>query len=306
MLATRFAPSPTGELHIGHAYAARIAHNLAREGNGTFLLRHEDIDSSRVRKEFFTMIEFDLQWLGLPWDAEPIRQSSRQSAYQNANDKLKNAGLLYPCFCTRQDIRSALSAPHGSSPTYPGTCRHIPTEKANALIAAGTPRSWRFDSRKASEIHGPLDFSDLRFGKIVVNPSLNGDAVLARRDIGIAYHLAVVVDDDFQQITHVTRGDDLLEATHIQRQLQAVLGFRQPIYLHHPCICDGDGKRLAKRGSSTTIRSLREQEITPAAIMEMTAHALDRSGPPMPSTFQPSSSSKAPSSAPPPRPASPT
>ncbi|MES2981641.1 MAG: tRNA glutamyl-Q(34) synthetase GluQRS [Verrucomicrobiota bacterium] len=256
---TRFAPSPTGELHLGHAYAAKVAHDLAREQNGLFLLRHEDIDSSRVREEYYTLIETDLRWLGLNWDGEIVRQSHRPFAYRDALEKLKQQGLVYPCFCTRKDIQQSLSAPHGAAENiYPGICRNIPSEESVQRIANGEAHAWRFDSNKAAAIHGELSFNDLRFGKTQVKPLANGDAVLARRDIGIAYHLAVVVDDAFQNITHVTRGDDLFESTHIHRQLQAVLGFPEPTYFHHPCICDETGKRLAKRDDARSIRTLRE------------------------------------------------
>jgi glutamyl-Q tRNA(Asp) synthetase len=258
MTTTRFAPSPTGELHLGHAYAAKVGHDLARKHNGQFLLRHEDIDSSRVREIYYSQIEEDLRWLGLNWDGEPLRQSSRQDAYREALGILKQQGLVYPCFCTRKDIQQSLSAPHGAAENiYPGICRDLPKDQSAQRIAAGEAHAWRFDSKKSVALHGELNFEDLRFGKTRVNPDTNGDAVLARKDIGIAYHLAVVVDDAFQNITHVTRGDDLLESTHIHRQLQAVLGFPEPTYLHHPCICDETGKRLAKRDDARSIQSLR-------------------------------------------------
>ena len=259
MTVTRFAPSPTGHLHLGHAYAAKVAHDLARKSGGRFLLRHEDIDSSRVREEYFGKIEQDLQWLGLRWDGPALRQSNRQPAYENALQQLKQHELVYPCFCSRKDIQAALSAPHGSDlSNYPGTCRAIPFKEAEIRINDGEPHAWRFDSGKAAELHGDLFFEDLHFGRTKVDPTANGDAVLARKDIGIAYHLAVVVDDEFQGISHVTRGDDLFGATHIHRQLQAILGYREPLYFHHPCICDENGKRLAKRDDARSIRNLRE------------------------------------------------
>ena len=271
MTTTRFAPSPTGELHLGHAYAAKVAHDLAHEHKGHFLLRLEDIDSSRVRDEYYSQIEEDLRWLGLNWDGEILRQTNRQDAYRDALENLKQQGLVYPCFCTRKDIQQSLSAPHGAAEhIYPGTCRNLPKEESDQRIANGEAHAWRFDSMKAVTIHGELSFHDLRFGKTQVNPLANGDAILSRKDIGIAYHLAVVVDDAFQNITHVTRGDDLLESTHIHRQLQAVLGYPEPAYLHHRCICDENGKRLAKRDHARTIRTLREQGHTPEAVLDMT------------------------------------
>lgn len=265
---TRFAPSPTGELHLGHAYAAKVAHDLAKETGGNFLLRQEDIDTSRVREEYYGKIEEDLRWLGLGWDGEILRQSDRQAAYMEALESLKEMGLVYPCFCTRKDIQAALSAPHGpEAAIYPGTCRGLSTQDAGNRIAAGEAHSWRFDAGKAAEIHGVIAFDDLRFGKTDVDASVNGDAVLARKDIGIAYHLAVVMDDEFQEITHVTRGDDLFGSTHIHRQLQAILGFREPTYLHHALVCDENGKRLAKRDDDRSIRHLRESGHTSAEVL---------------------------------------
>lgn len=264
---TRFAPSPTGELHLGHVYAAIVARDVARNNSGQFLLRHEDIDSSRVREEYFGKIEEDLKWLGLDWDGDVLRQSDRQAAYGEALEKLKQMSLAYPCFCTRKDIQAALSAPHGVEVIYPGICRGLDPEEAEQKIAAGAPHSWRFDSMKAMALHGDLHFEDLRFGKTRVDPTVNGDAVLARKDIGIAYHLAVVVDDEFQNITHVTRGEDLFSSTHIHRQLQCILEYRKPVYLHHALVCDEHGKRLAKRNDARSIRHLRECDHTPEEVL---------------------------------------
>ena len=267
---TRFAPSPTGDLHLGHVYAAKVAHDLAREAGGRFLLRQEDIDAGRVKPEFYRHIEEDLEWLGLRWDGEILLQSERRDAYEMALETLKNMGLVYPCFCTRKDIQAALSAPHGSDAAiYPGTCRALSTQETNDRITAGEAHSWRFHAAKAAEIHGALSFHDLRFGKIRVATSMNGDAVLARKDIGVAYHLAVVVDDDFQNISHVTRGEDLLGATHIHRQLQAILGYREPLYLHHALVRDEYGTRLAKRDAACSIRTLREQGLSREKVLAM-------------------------------------
>ena len=267
---TRFAPSPTGDLHLGHVYAAKVAHDLAREAGGLFLLRQEDIDAGRVKPEFYRHIEEDLEWLGLRWDGEIMLQSERRDAYEMALETLKNMGLVYPCFCTRKDIQAALSAPHGSDAAiYPGTCRALSIQERSDWIAAGEAHSWRFHAAKAAEIHGELSFDDLRFGKIRLDTSVNGDAVLARKDIGVAYHLAVVVDDDFQEITHVTRGEDLLGATHIHRQLQAILGYREPLYLHHALVRDEYGTRLAKRDAARSIRTLREQGLSREKVLAM-------------------------------------
>lgn len=261
---TRFAPSPTGRLHLGHALAARMAHDLARTADGgRFLLRFEDIDAPRVRSEFYQGIEEDLQWLGLPWDEEPLRQTNRSSAYEAALDTLRQKKLVYPCFCTRREIQEEWAAMSGApqgpeGPIYPVTCLRLSESERQDKLAAGIPHAWRLDSHKATTIAGPLTFHDLRFGTITVNPNLLGDVILARKDIGPAYHLAVVVDDAFQEITHVTRGEDLLPSTHVHRLLQSLLGMPEPVYLHHELMLDASGKRLAKRCDSLSIAALRE------------------------------------------------
>ncbi|MEP2774377.1 MAG: tRNA glutamyl-Q(34) synthetase GluQRS [Luteolibacter sp.] len=278
MIVTRFAPSPTGEMHLGHAYAALVARDLARETeDGIFLLRHEDIDSSRVREEFYGMIETDLKWLGLDWDGQPLRQTNRLPAYAEALEKLKVLDLIYPCFCTRKDIQQEMKriyeAPHKlAAQVYPGICRGLDPEKAAQLIADGESHSWRIDSAKAAQLHGPLNFLDLERGLTEVDETVHGDVILARKDIGVAYHLAVVVDDEFQGITHVTRGEDLFSATHVHRQLQAVLGYRQPTYIHHILVLDEHGNRLAKRNHSRSIRLMRESGHTPQEVIEMTGY----------------------------------
>ncbi len=266
---TRFAPSPTGRLHLGHAFAAKVAHDLARSGpGGRFLLRFEDIDTPRVREEFYQGIEDDLRWLGLPWDEEPLRQTTRSTAYEDALDRLREQGLIYPCFCTRKEIQEEWAAmrgaPHGpEGPVYPATCRRLSESEQRDKIAAGLPHAWRLDAHKAAASTGPLTFQDLRFGTLSADPDLLGDVVLARKDIGPAYHLAVVVDDAFQQITHVTRGEDLLPSTHVHRLLQALLGLPEPVYLHHELQLDQHGKRLAKRCDSLSIAALREAGKSP-------------------------------------------
>ena len=273
MTITRFAPSPTGRLHLGHVLAARVAHSLAREANGVFLLRHEDIDGPRVREEFYQGIEEDLKWLGLTWDGEPLRQTGRIDAYDAALASLRERNLVYPCFCTRREIQEEWArigaAPQGpEAPAYPGTCLKLTPSERQEKIHSGIPYAWRLDSGMAREIAGPLTFRDLRFGEISVNPDLLGDVVLARKDIGTAYHLAVVVDDAFQEITHVTRGEDLLSSTHVHRLLQALLSFPEPLYLHHPLMLDEHGKRLAKRNDSQSIAVLRESGMSPAEVLD--------------------------------------
>jgi glutamyl-Q tRNA(Asp) synthetase len=269
---TRFAPSPTGLLHLGHAYAAKVAHDLAAGAGGTFRMRFEDIDRNRVGGEFYAAIEEDLQWLGLDWFGTPLRQSDRLPAHDQALDQLRDLGILYPCFCTRREIQDEVarigSAPHGpEGPLYPGSCRKMSAKEREDRLAAGQNPAWRLDATLASERSGPLGFNDLRHGKIAVDPQLLGDVVLARRDIGTSYHLAVVVDDAHQRITHVTRGEDLLPSTHVHRILQALLDLPEPAYLHHPLITDESGRRLATRDKDRTIRSLREAGESPDTIL---------------------------------------
>jgi glutamyl-Q tRNA(Asp) synthetase len=263
MVRTRFAPSPTGRLHLGHAFAAQVAHSLARASGGLFLLRHEDIDGPRVREEYYRGIEEDLEWLGLQWDGEPLRQTTRTAAYEEALATLRDRRLVYPCFCTRRGIQEEwarmAAAPQGpEGPVYPGICRNLARDEQEEKLRSGVPHAWRLDTGRAAALTGPLTFRDLRFGEIPVDPGLLGDVVLARKDIGTAYHLAVVVDDAFQEITHVTRGEDLLSSTHVHRQLQTLLGLPAPLYLHHQLVLDEAGKRLAKRHDALSIRSLRD------------------------------------------------
>lgn len=258
MIRTRFAPSPTGKLHLGHAYAARVAHDLARENGGRFLVRFEDIDHTRVRDEFYRGILEDLRWLGLEWDGEPWRQLDRLDHYQTALEHLKSLGIVYPCYCTRREIETELAnlthAPHGpEGPLYPGTCRGLKSPPPQREPA------WRLNAAKAAAMTGPLTFTDQRHGVITVEPELLGDVILARKDIGTSYHLAVVVDDAAQEISHVTRGEDLLGSTHIHRVLQNLLQLSEPCYLHHSLIMDESGQRLAKRHDALSIETLRER-----------------------------------------------
>lgn len=275
MTTTRFAPSPTGRLHLGHVLAARVAHDLARSTGGTFLLRHEDIDGPRVREEYYQGIEDDLRWLGLDWDGSPLRQTTRAGAHDTALATLREMGLVYPCFCTRREIQQEWSrmaaAPHGpEGPLYPGTCRNLSEAELDEKLASGASCAWRLDARRAADFTGPLTFRDLRFGTVAVDPTLNGDVVLARKDIGTAYHLAVVVDDAFQQITHVTRGEDLLPSTHVHRLLQSMLKLPAPLYLHHRLMLDETGERLAKRSQSQSIEHLRTSGLSPTDLLART------------------------------------
>ncbi|HVJ47235.1 MAG TPA: tRNA glutamyl-Q(34) synthetase GluQRS, partial [Luteolibacter sp.] len=244
------------------------AHALARANDGVFLLRHEDIDATRVRPEFYPGIETDLRWLGFGWDeSPPLRQLSRTGAYEEKLETLRALGVVYPCFCTRREINE-IAAPHGpEGPLYPGTCRKLSDEIRQEKLAAGAAHAWRLDAEKASQMTGPLTFTDLLHGEIEVDPFLLGDVVLARKDIGVAYHLAVVVDDDFQSITHVTRGEDLLSSTHVHRMLQKLLGLPEPVYLHHPLMLDENGKRLAKRHDALSIEAMRLSGLTPEDVL---------------------------------------
>jgi glutamyl-Q tRNA(Asp) synthetase len=272
---TRFAPSPTGRLHLGHVLAAQVAHQFAKDSGGTFLLRHEDLDAPRVRESYYQEIEADLTWLGLPWHGTALRQTERTHAYQSALLTLRQKNLTYPCFCTRREIQDEWSriaaAPQigTEAAVYPGTCRHLSAGDRAAKLLAGQPHAWRLDSVAAALQTGPLTFHDLRFGEISVDPQLLGDVVLARKDIGTAYHLAVVVDDAYQQISHVTRGEDLLASTHVHRLLQVLLDLPQPTYLHHSLVCDENGKRLAKRHDAQAIASLRDSGLSPAQVLAL-------------------------------------
>jgi glutamyl-Q tRNA(Asp) synthetase len=266
MIATRFAPSPTGLLHLGHALSALLGWRLARAAGGRFVLRIEDIDPTRCRPAFEAAILEDLAWLGIDWDGPVLRQSERLPLYAEALERLRALGVVYPCFCSRADIAAAGGAPQGpEGPLYPGTCRGWGAEAIAAR--AGTP-AWRIDVAKAAALAGPLVWEDATAGVMAAQPERLGDIVLARRDIGAAYNLAVVVDDAAQGITDVVRGVDLFEATHVQRLLQALLGLPVPRYHHHALVTGPDGKRLAKRDGGSTIAAARAAGEDPKALGE--------------------------------------
>lgn len=254
-LVTRFAPSPTGRLHLGHAFSAVQAHALAQRAAGRFRLRIEDIDSGRCRPAFVGGLIEDLHWLGLDWDEEPIIQSARRPAHAQALAALRAQGLVYPCFCTRTDIAAAAAAPHGAAAAYPGTCRGLDRAAAEAR-AAQVPHALRLDVEAALARVGPLV---AREGDTVrpVDPRPGGDIVLARRDIGVGYLLASVVDDAADGVTLVVRGRDLMDAVPVQRLLQALLGLPAPAYRHHRLLLAADGRRLAKRDPGQTLEGLR-------------------------------------------------
>ncbi len=263
---TRFAPSPTGLLHLGNAFAAVTAWQRARDAGGRFLLRIEDIDSARCRPEHEAGILADLAWLGLDWDGPVWRQSDRLPVYADAIARLAAMGLEYPCFCTRADIAAAATAPHGAAgPVYPGTCRHLDAGTRARRMAAA-PFAWRLDVAAALVRTGPLWWHDAVAGKVRATPELAGDVVVARKEIGASYHLAVAIDDAAQGVTEVVRGADLFEATHVQRLLQALLGLPVPRYFHHRLLLDADGKRLAKRDGGATLQAMRQSGVDPAML----------------------------------------
>lgn len=270
-LVTRFAPSPTGLLHLGHARSALEGWRAAQESGGRFLLRIEDIDTGRCREEFVQAIFDDLAWLGLRWEQPVRRQSQHFDDYRTALHRLQAMALIYPCFCTRQDIQreiaGAASAPHGpDGPLYPGTCRHRSASERAERMEAGESYALRLDAARAVAQTGPLSWHDDHVGEITADPESLGDVVLARKDTPTSYHLSVTVDDHLQGITLVTRGVDLFEATHIHRLLQALLGCDTPRYRHHPLLTDESGRRLAKRDKALTLRAMREQGLDPAQV----------------------------------------
>lgn len=276
---TRFAPSPTGHLHLGHAYAALFAEAAARETGGRFLLRIEDIDTSRTRPYFEHAIFDDLAWLGLAWE-EPIRRQSEHMAdYEHALDRLRIMDVIYPCFCTRAEIKAEISgsptAPHGpDGPLYPGTCRSLSEDERGVRQANGQAFALRLDTSKALhmiKLHddSPATWCDIAAGEHAVNAAIFGDVVIARKEIPTSYHLAVTIDDALQGVTLVTRGLDLMPATHIHCLLQSLLDLPTPRYHHHRLITDDAGQRLATRHKATALSTLRDQGVTAEDVRRM-------------------------------------
>jgi glutamyl-Q tRNA(Asp) synthetase len=263
MLTTRFAPSPTGRLHLGHAYSAVLGHARARESGGRFLLRIEDLDPTRSRPEFVDGIHEDLRWLGLDWDEPVLVQSARSGAYTEALEQLRPRGLVYACFCTRADIAAALEAPHGTTAHYPGTCRALPDDPERR---ASTPHCWRLDSVKALDLVGFPSWMEEDGRRFDTGPADFDDAILARKDAPAAYHLACVVDDAATGVTLVVRAADLRPSTPIQRLLQTLLGLPEPAYLHHGLVARADGRRLAKRDRAPTLAAMREGGVNGPAL----------------------------------------
>ena len=267
MLVTRFAPSPTGRLHKGHAFSALTAWRAARDAGGRFVLRIEDIDPTRCRPEFEAGILEDLAWLGLDWETPVRRQSDHLADYEAVVETLDRRGLLYRCFRTRREILDAIGdAPHGpADAARPGP---HPADEEAALLAAGRPFAWRLSLDRARDALGEGAWTALAFveegrgpdgehGQIPARPETAGDVVVARKDVGAAYHVAVTHDDALQGVTHVIRGQDLFEATHIQVLIQSLMGWPTPVYRHHRLLAGDDGRRLAKRDQSVTLAELR-------------------------------------------------
>jgi glutamyl-Q tRNA(Asp) synthetase len=274
-IVTRFAPSPTGFLHLGHAHSALLGHRLAAETKGRFLLRIEDIDRTRCKPEFERAIFDDLRWLGLDWEVPVRRQSDHFPDYASALARLESEHLVYPCFCSRKDIAAAASAPHeGETVIYPGTCRGLDPLLAAERKAAGAPFALRLDTAKALRRSGPLGFFETEpdganLREIRAEPERFGDVVLGRRDTPASYHLCATLDDHLQGVTWVIRGEDLRAATHLHRLLQAVLGLATPRYRHHVMLTNESGVRLSKRDGALALRSLRDRGMSAAAVRKM-------------------------------------
>lgn len=268
---TRFAPSPTGHLHLGHLRSALEGWHAAREAGGRFLLRLEDIDRTRCRGEYAEAIVEDLAWLGLDWDGPIRRQSEHFADYEAALERLAAIGVLYPCFCTRRDIQAEIArsggAPQGDlGPVYPGTCRRLGRSARAERLAAGADYALRLDVAAALARTGPLAWCEDR-RRIAADPAASGDVVIARKELPASYHLAVTIDDALQGVTLVTRGADLFAATHLHRLLQALLGLPTPRYRHHALLTDAAGRRLAKRDQALSLRAMRAAGMRPADIV---------------------------------------
>ena len=281
-IVTRFAPSPTGDLHLGHAYSAHFAHERARAAGGRFLVRIEDIDVGRCRDEYVERNLEDLRWLGLSLEEPPVRQSQRMALYAAAIDRLKSLDVIYPCFCTRKEIREEIAAsggaPHAKAPdgsvVYPGTCRRLEPPQRAARLAAGHSYALRLSAERASALTGALTWTDRTRGAQAVVLARHGDVVVGRKDFATSYHVAVVVDDAAQGVTEVTRGEDLLASTPIHRALQALLDLPEPLWNHHALCRDEHGERLSKRRGDTTLRALRERGHSPEEVLAMARRAL--------------------------------
>jgi glutamyl-Q tRNA(Asp) synthetase len=272
-IVTRFAPSPTGYLHLGHAFAALTAWGAARATGGRFLLRIEDIDATRCRPEFTAAILEDLVWLGIAWDGPVRAQSEHLADYRAALDTLAARGLVYPCFCSRaaiaREVAGAAAAPQGpdGAPLYPGTCRALSAAERATRIAAGAPYALRLDmGRAVAAVGRVLSFHEVGEGRVPCHPERFGDVVLGRKDVPASYHLCATHDDAAQGVTLVTRGEDLRPATDLHRLLQALMGWPEPDYAHHRLLTDASGRRLAKRDGAATLRALRAAGVSSAEV----------------------------------------
>jgi glutamyl-Q tRNA(Asp) synthetase len=272
----RFAPSPNGRLHLGHAYSALLNERMARETGGRFLLRIEDIDRPRCTDALTEAMLADLAWLGLAWEEPVLRQSEHLTDYHDAQQRLRDMDLTYPCFCSRRDIALATAAtrerdPEGQ-PLYPGTCRHLSAEERARRLAQGEPHAWRLAMDKAvASIGAPLFFTEEGSGVPAREPAHAeawGDVVLVRKDIGTSYHIAVVIDDARQGVTQVVRGRDLFHATSIHLVLQHLLGLPTPLYVHHALIDDAEGRKLSKSLGSKSLADLRDEGVSPQDVRQ--------------------------------------
>ena len=278
MLNTRFAPSPTGYLHLGHIYSALFARINAKLQGGRFLLRMENIDSDRCQPFYEDIIKKDLQWLGITWDGIIRRQSEHLEDYASALGKLKQMGVLYPCFCSRKKIQREVQesnrAPHNvnagfEATIYPGICRNLTLKTKKKKIENGIPYALRLNIERANQLVGNIKWVDFDEGEIQATPSLFGDVVVARKDVQTSYHLAVTVDDHLQGINFVTRGQDLCQITHVHCLLQALLGYQTPQYRFHKLILNENGQKLSKRIESLSVNRLRDRGYTPSDIMDL-------------------------------------
>ena len=272
----RTAPSPTGDIHLGHVYSALTAYRNAKANNGFFKLRIEDIDITRCKIEYENAIIKNLTWLGLKWDEKIMRQRTRYKSYNLAIDKLMKEDLLYPCSCSRTDVKKALSAPHiedTSSLVYPGTCKKVKPNKGVKALRLNIDKAIKkLGNDKLYFYETGITVGNSHEKRSISNETLKkkfGDLVVARKDIGTSYNLSVIIDDSAQEVTHVTRGIDLLDVTPIQVLLQRILGLQTPTYHHHKLICDDDGKKLSKRSSSQSISNLIREGFSSSEVIEM-------------------------------------
>ena len=271
---TRFAPSPTGHMHLGHVFSALFSYEAAKKLGGKFILRIEDIDSQRSSKVFEESIYEDLEWLQIKYSTDIRYQADHMDDYKGAIKELQKLNMVYPCFCSRSDIKAEImragNAPHEEETSiYPGTCRRLSKEERIEKIATGISFAWRLNIRAAAKKLGNLVWRDLRLGKHTVPVGTMGDVVLARKDVPTSYHLSATLDDHIQRIGLVTRGEDLVSATHVHKIIQSLLELKSPIYLHHPLILDSKGVRLSKRTRAQTIKSLKTSGLKRNDVIEL-------------------------------------